>query len=149
MSSVRGVALRPRGQVIPLGVLLLVFRVATTTMVRRPAGVALLRVAHPSSAGIHQAPGADRVTASVASNAAVHGKMIEARPRPRSSPRGVHGWRRGGGGWRMDVMMESWGYGRPETGRSLSLQTARLSSQLPLMTTGQCACFLGHLKLLF
>lgn len=92
VSSVRSVALRPCGQVVPLGVLLLlVLRVATTSVVRRPARVALLRVVHASAAGVHQAPVTDRVTTAVASNAAVHGKMKEARPRPRPSPRGVHG----------------------------------------------------------
>lgn len=84
-------ALRPCGQVAPLGVLLLVLGVATTSVVRRPARVALLRVVHPSAAGAHQAPVTDRVSAAVASNAAVHGEMKEARPRPRTSPRGVHG----------------------------------------------------------
>lgn len=98
VSSVRGVALRPCRQVAPLSVLLLLaLRVAATTVVRRPAGVALLRVAHPSSsAGGHQAPVTNRVTtAAIAANVAVHAEMIEARPRPRPSPRGVHGW--GGG----------------------------------------------------
>lgn len=108
VSSVRRVALCPCRQVAPLCMLLLALRVAPTTMVWRPAGVALLRVAHPSSAGVHQAPVTDRVTASVASNTAVHPEMIEARPRPRSSPRGVHGWGRGGGRWWMDVMKERW-----------------------------------------
>lgn len=110
MSSVRGVALRPCGQVAPLGMLLLALRVAATTVVWRPAGVALLRVAQ-ASAGVHQASVPDRVTASVASNTAVHTEMIEARPRPRSSPRGVHGWGRGGGGggrWWINVMKERW-----------------------------------------
>lgn len=87
----RRVALRPSGQVATLDVLL-ALRVATTTMVRSPAGVALLRVAHPSSAGVHQASVTDRVTTAVVTNTAVHAEMIETRPRPRSSPRGVHGW---------------------------------------------------------
>lgn len=53
VSSMWRVALRPCGQVAPLGVLLLALRVATTTVVRHPPGVALLRVAHPSSASVH------------------------------------------------------------------------------------------------
>lgn len=132
VGSVRRVTLRPCGQVAPLGVLLLALRVATTTVVRSPARVALLRVAHPSSAGVHQAPVTDRVTTAIASNAAVHAEMIEARPRPRPRPRGVHGWRgrggKGGGGrWWMDVMKVGWRGGRPETARSLPLHTASLS----------------------
>lgn len=106
VSSMRGVALRPCRQVAPLGMLLLLaLWVAPTTMVWRPAGVALLRVAHPSSAGVHQAPVTHRVGASVVSNTAVHPEMIEARARPRSSPRGVHGRGRGGRWW-IDVMKE-------------------------------------------
>lgn len=79
-------ALRPRGQVAPRGVLLLALRVAPTPVVRRPPGVA-----HPSSAGVHHAPVTDCVTAGVAPVAAVHAEMVEARPRPRASPWGVHG----------------------------------------------------------
>ncbi|TNN81953.1 hypothetical protein EYF80_007861 [Liparis tanakae] len=102
------VALRPCGQVAPRGVLLLLLllllllalRVAATTVVRRPAGAALLRVAQPSSAGGHQAPVANSVAAAVASNVAAHAEMIEAGPRPRPGPRGVHGR---GGRWGMDV----------------------------------------------
>lgn len=119
-------ALRPCGQVAPLGVLLLLaLRVAAATVVRRPAGVALLRVVHPSSAGVHHAPVTDCVTTAVASNAAVHAEMIEARPRPRPSPRGVHGWRGGGRCW-MDVMKAGWRDGRSETGRNLPFQSASL-----------------------
>lgn len=104
------VALRPCGQVAPLGVrllllLLLALRVAVTTVVRRPAGVALLRVAQPSSAGGHQAPVANSVAAAVASNVAAHAEMIEAGPRPRPGPRGVHGR---GGRWGMDVLEVGW-----------------------------------------
>lgn len=115
MRSVRRVALRPCRQVAPLGVLLLLaLLVAPTTMVRSPAGVALLRVAHPSSAGVHHAPVTNSVTAAVASNVAVHAEMIETRSRARPSPRGVHGWGGGGGGggrWWIDVMrsrLERW-----------------------------------------
>lgn len=91
-------ALRPRRQVAPLVVLLLVFRVAATSMMRGPPGVALLREAPPSSISVHDAPAASRVPA--ASNIAVHAEMIKAGPRPRPSPRGVHdGEEQGGGGW--------------------------------------------------
>lgn len=125
MCSVRGVALRPRGQVAPLGVLLLALRVAATTVVRRPAGVALLRVAHPSSAGGHHAAVTSRAAAAVAPDVTVHAEMIEARARPRPSPRGVHGR---GGRWWMDVMEVGWRDGRPETGRSLPLLRVSLST---------------------
>lgn len=100
-------ALRPRRQVAPLVVLLLVLRVAATSMMRGPPGVALLREAHPSSTGVHQAPAARR--AAVASNAAVHAEMIKAGPRPRPGPRGVHGWG-GAGRWWMGVMKLGWRY---------------------------------------
>lgn len=125
-------ALRPRGQVAPLGVLLLTLRVAATTVVRRPAGVALLRVAHPSSAGVHHAPVADRVTTAIAPDVTAHAEMIETRPRPRPSPRGVHGW---GGRWWMDVMKVGWRDGRSETGRSLPLQTASPRLSIHLVTS--------------
>lgn len=139
----RGVALRPCGQVAPLGVLLLALRVAATTVVRRPAGVALRRVAHPSSAGVHHAPVTNRVATAVAPNVAVQAEMIEARPRPRPSPRGVHGWGGGVGGgggggrwwwWWMDVMEVGWRDGRPEAGRSLPLQTASPPLSVHLVT---------------
>lgn len=131
VSSMRRVALRPCGQVAPLGVLLLAIRVATTTVVRRPPGVALLRVAHPSSASVHQAPVTNRVATAIASNVAVHAEMIKPRPRPRPSPRGVHGWG-GGGRWWMDVMKVGWRDKPPETYRGLPLQTtsSRLSIHL-------------------
>ena len=145
----RRVALRPCGQVAPLGVLLLVIRVAPTTVVRRPAGVALLRVAHPSSAGVHHAPVTHRVPTAVAPNVAVHAEMIKAGARPRPSPRGVHGWggRGGGGGgrgrgiggrrwwWWMDVMKVGWRDGRPETDRSLPLLTAAPRRATHLVTS--------------
>lgn len=148
MSSVRGVALCPCGQVAPLGVLLLALRVAPTTVVWRPAGVGLLRVAQPSSAGVHQAPVTDRVTASVAPNAAVHAEMVETRARPRSSPRGVHNWGRGGGGrWWMDVVKERWtSRNGQEPPSSHRFSASLCPTQLPLTTTGYCECFLGHLK---
>lgn len=115
VSSMGRVALRPCGQVAPLGVLLLLaLLVAATSVMRRPAGVALLRVAHPSSAGVHQAPVTDSVTTAVASDTAVHCEMIKTRPRPRPSPRGVHGWK-GGGRWWMDVMKVGWRDARPGT----------------------------------
>lgn len=115
VGSVCRVALRPRGQVAPLRVLLLALRIAPTSVVRRPAGVALRRVVHPYSAGVHHAPVSHRVSTA---NVTVHTEMIEARPRPRASPRGVHGW--GGRRW-MDVMKRR--DERPETGRSLPLHT--------------------------
>lgn len=60
--SVGRVALRPTGQVVPLGVLVL--RIATARSVRNPAGVVLLRVIHPDpSAGIHHVPIVDCVIA--------------------------------------------------------------------------------------
>lgn len=96
VSSMGRVALRPCGQVAPLGVLLLALRVATTTVVRHPPGVALLRVAHPSSASVHEAPVTNRVPIAIAPNVTVHAEMIKAGPRPRPSSWGVHGW--GGGG---------------------------------------------------
>lgn len=77
VSSVRGVALRPRRQVAPLG-MLLALRVASTSVVRRPPGVTLLRVVHPT-AGVHHAPVTDCVAA-IASSATIHAKMIKARP---------------------------------------------------------------------
>lgn len=102
-------ALRPRRQVAPLVVLLRVLRVAATSMMRGPPGVALLREAQPSSAGAHQAPAARRAAA--ASNVAVHAEMIKAGPRARPSPRGVHGWGGAGRGW-MGVMELGWRYAR-------------------------------------
>lgn len=96
VSTMRRVALRPCGQVAPLGVLLLALRVAATTVVRHPPGVALLRVAHPSTASVHEAPVTNRVPIAIAPNVTVHAEMIKARPRPRPSSWGVHGWSRGG-----------------------------------------------------
>lgn len=94
----RRVAVRPRGQVAPLGVLLLALRVAAATVVvRRPPGVVLRRVAHPFSTSVHHAPVANRVATAIAANVAVHAEVIKAGPRPRPSPRGVHGW--GAGRW--------------------------------------------------
>lgn len=132
MSSVGGVALRPCGQVARL--LLLVLRVAATTVMRNPAGVALLRVAHPSSAGVHHAPITDCDTTVVASSATVHAEMIEARSRPRACPRGVHGWR-GGGRWWMDVMKVTRRDGRSETDRNLPLQSTSLRRSFHLVTS--------------
>lgn len=80
VSSVRRVALRPCGQVAPLGVLL-ALRVAATTVMRRPPGITLLLVASPSSAGVHHTPVTGRVSTAAAPNA-VHAEMKEARPRP-------------------------------------------------------------------
>lgn len=110
VGSVRGVALRPRGQVAPLGVLLLAFRVGATTVELRPAGGALLWVAHPSSsAGVHHTTASDRVTGAVRPYVTAQAEMIEARARPRARPRGVHDRGGGGGGrwWWMDVMKVS------------------------------------------
>lgn len=103
-SSVRGVSLASRWQVAPLGVLLLllqlllllllVLRVAASTVVRRPAGVALRRVAQASGAGSHRAAGAHRVAAVVASDIA--SEMVKAGAGARPSSRRVHDW----GRWR-------------------------------------------------
>lgn len=102
-------ALRPRRQVAPLVVLLLVLRVAATSVMRGPPGVALRREAPPSSASAHDAPAASRVP--VASNVGVHAEMIKAGARPRPGPRGVHDGEEEEeeeqGGW-MDVMKLGW-----------------------------------------
>lgn len=107
MCSMRWVALHPCGQVASLGMLLLVLRETTNTMVRGPPGVALLRIAHPSSAGVYHTPVTNCVATAIASNVAVHTKMIKTRPRARPSPRWVHGCG-GAGWWWMDVMKLSW-----------------------------------------
>lgn len=83
VGSVGGVALWPRPQVAPLGVLLALW-VGATSVVRRPAGdVALLRVVYPS-AGVHQQSSVtDGVTVVVVvancCAATVHAEMIKAR----------------------------------------------------------------------
>lgn len=107
MCSMRWVALHPCGQVASLCMLLLVLREATTTMVRGPPGVALLRIAHPSSASVYHTPVTNCVATAIASNVAVHTEMIKTRPRARPSPRWVHGCG-GAGWWWMDVMKLSW-----------------------------------------
>lgn len=74
VGSMGGVALRSGGQIAPLCVLL-ALRVTAAVVVRRPAGVTLLRVVQ-SSAGGHQAPGARRVPSAVHT---AQTEVIEAR----------------------------------------------------------------------
>lgn len=76
--------------------MLLALHVTAAVMMRRPAGVALLRVVS-SSAGGHQAPATCRVT-SAADTAWT--EVIEARAGPGASPGGVHGREQGGGAGR-------------------------------------------------
>lgn len=86
--------LRPCGQVCTRLLRLALRVAAAAAVVRRPAGVALLREAHPSSsyASAHHASVTERITAAVTSCGIAHGEMIEAGPGPRACPRGVHGW---------------------------------------------------------